>query len=272
MKILKSPPCAIAALFVVSQLSHAAVVNFTSGATSWDHGGGESGAWNDGETSGSASVLVGLSNVTVTVSGAYFGSGVDAGGTFRNINETFFQGFAFQPRSGTVDNGGAFNSYFRLDITFSQAVSIDQFTINDLDSDDDYIDLLYVEGWNGADFGSYGSGEAANYSYDGSFLQEVNRFGESHVRDQSNGSDTPLSPGDARGNLGFDFQGTSLEDTGVTHLSIYYSNDKNNIPNDSSTQTIGIVGDQFSIQEIPEPSTFSLLGILGFTLILRRRK
>lgn len=254
---------AFALLFSPTATVHASVVSYDT--SSWDHGSGNQTGWNDGELSGTTTV----DGVSLTVSSSRFGTAAYTADHLSRINETFFTGFAFQLDPATTDqNSGSLTNYARIDFSFSDFVSLDNYTLTDVDrTNSNWFDVVAVEGFTSSTPGAVGSGTGASYSFESpTNMQTDTLLGLFAARPRSNtGNVQNTAPNDVNVSVASPIQSFSL----------YYWN-FNNTDSTANTQTIGTRGNQFSVSSItvvPEPKLGIVL-VSGFimTVASRRRR
>lgn len=162
--------------------------------------------WNSSQTTGVTALEDGTS-ATVTVS--FAGAASPTPDNLKNIDASFYKGFAFQQWSAGAANATSLNNFMRMDFQFSSAVSLDNFLINDID----LFEVIQVEGW-ATSPGAPASGIAATYDM-GDKLQSYSLGGLAGVTPKlAYPGNTTLDPESAVG-VSFGSQ--------VKAMSVYYS-------------------------------------------------
>lgn len=233
------------------------LVDFVNGT--WIHNGVSSVGWDSNELVGT--YLMGDGNsVTMTVS--FAGSATPTADNLSIIDETFFSGFAFQVDPATTSNlGESFVNYQRIDFEFANPVDIEEFVITDFDRSA-WDDTIFAEAWDGdTGVGLLGTGVTSSYGFrDPTNIATEVLFGESHAV-VALGGNTVSGP---ESDLFIDF------DSPVTSLSLYYWN--GDFANTADTQTIGILGNVFSVTTVPEPSIALMVLMFGVGGLLVRKR
>lgn len=251
-------PLLLAVLATLSSGSvNADMISFDT--NDWDHGAGPQPGWNDHELTGTTT----FSGISLTITSNMVGSAVPTGSHMARINQSYFTGFAFQlDPSTTVNSGGSLQNYARIDFEFSEEVYLTSFTLTDVDrANGSWYDVIAAEGFvNG--LGAVGTGLNAEYTFNDPTNEEVvDRFGLRSARPRSNTGNLQNTP---PVDVTFHFN------EGVRAFSIYYWNDTAT-DTGSSTQTIGIRGNQFEIERVPEPGSIAMCLIAAFMMLLIQR-
>ncbi len=247
-------------------------VSYDFTADTFTHSGGSSTGWDPSELSGSVS----KSGIELDIDFSFVGgAAADSNGTPQNLDNTTFGSSVFvlaldqATTYNDVDTAPSLTAYFRMDLTFSQPVLLDDFTLEDVDSRDigtnDYTDGVFIESYD-ASFGAPGTGSAATYSV-GSHLREVSAYGGLNVvtLDEAylgTNDNLPLDPV---------HQATASLKTPTQRLSLYYFNTEPPSSGVGSSEQVIAFGN-FQVTAIPEPSS-GLLGAMAllFVLFIRRR-
>ncbi|MDF1816440.1 MAG: hypothetical protein P1V20_29840 [Verrucomicrobiales bacterium] len=204
-----------------STLLIGADIDFANGT--WTHPNGTStSGWDSGQTTGTTALPGGK---TATVSVSFVGTAQPTGLNLNQISESYFEGFAFQQDGGSGTNSNSLSNYMRIDITFSDPVTLENFVINDIDAHE----IVLVEGWNGSP-GTPSSGVPATYAL-GDYLENFSLNGVAGVSTTSAAPEyTSLAP---EANVGISFT------TAIKGLSVYYG--KKNMGS-AGIITIGVEG------------------------------
>ena len=252
--VMGVPACLLLAL-----TANAAVVSFDT--SNWDHGSGSQLGWNDGEFSGTTSIL----GADVTITTTNVGTAVNAVNHFRRIDETFFSGFAIQMIPATNGVTNPLTNYNRIDFTFTNPVILESITLTDVDrAGGQWYDLIATEAFTTTTPGALGTGISPNYTV-GSNVFTVN------PAPNFNSLDFAL-PFSNTGNV----QNDPTNDVTISFtdpidsFSIYYLN--NGGDNQAGTQTIGIRGNQFIVSVVPEPFAGVLVSLALTAAAFRRRR
>lgn len=228
----------------------------------WTHPYGPSVGWDSSQLTGFTTLSDG-NVVTMTVS--FSGTATPAAGNLAIIDESFFQGFAFQMVPDTNTNSGAnFLNFERIDLEFDQPVLFDDFRITDVDRSG-WDDVIYAESWHATGgVGALGTGTAASYFFNGlTNLGTETLFGLEQAVVASGGN----TLNEPESDLFVDFGAAPVD-----AVSLYYWN--GDYASSATTQTIGLTattGEQgFFVLTTPEPSTGVFL-IVGLGLLILRR-
>lgn len=230
----------------------------------WDHGSGSQTGWIDGELYGSTQLDNG--NETLQIASNSLGTAVPTVDHFTRIDESFFSGFAFQLLPSTTINTTSFGNYGRFDFTFSFPVQLDSFTLTDVDRFNGlWNDIIVAEGFSTSVLGNPGTGFSPNYAFENpTNLESVTAFGLPAVRPQPSTGNVLNTP---ESHVTFNFS------QAIQSFSIYYWNE-NGTDSGASTQTIGILGNEFAISQftpVPEPAARPSLFFLLAISALRKR-
>lgn len=255
-------------------LSHcqAEIVSFDTNTFSHDGGLTSQTGFQDGQFTGTTSVLGGES-LTISTTSIGTPSAFEPD-HFTRIDAAFFEGFAIRLDSGSTrlndrtTPGAPLTNYGRIDFEFSTAVQLDSFTLNDVDRGDiNFYDIVAVEGFLTSDAGVLGTGFSPDYAFESiTNLEEVVDFGLNAVRPRIETTGTLQLP---ESDVTFSFTEP------INSFSIYYYN-ANFADSDNGGQTIGISGNQFEVSEfvaaVPEPGSVIVFCGSLFLLNLRRRR
>ncbi len=140
----------------------AEIVSFDT--SSRDHGSGSQIGWNDGEFSGTTTVL---GNNTLTITTSAITTAAYTANHFHRINQSYFTGFAFQLDPETSGNYvNSLVNFNRVDFSFSSGVNLDSFTLTDVDrTNNRWSDVFVGEGFTTSTPGAVGTGISADYAF-----------------------------------------------------------------------------------------------------------